>query len=134
MGRNAEHEVAGMKDHYDEEVSAKENVNRQMSKANAEAEMMKLRYEKEGVAKAEELEMAKLKMQARLSEAESTAEQLNAKLSQVERTRAKLQGELENMASNLDQAQILNSSMEEKAQRAMIDAARLADELRSEQE
>merc|ERR1712020_509116 len=31
------------------------------------------------------------------------------------RTRAKLQGELENMASNLDQAQILNSSMEKKA-------------------
>merc|ERR1712045_229261 len=115
MGRNAEHEVAGMKDHYDEEVSSKENVIRQLGKANGEAEMMKLRYEKEGVAKAEELEMAKLKMQARLSEAESTAEQLNAKLSQVERTRAKLQGELENMASNLDQAQILNSSMEKKA-------------------
>merc|ERR1719512_103541 len=86
--RNAEHEVSGMKDHYDEEVSAKENANRQMSKANAEAEMMKFRYEKEGVAKAEELEMAKLKMQARLSESEATAEQLNAKLSQVERTRA----------------------------------------------
>merc|ERR1712170_62118 len=89
--RNAEHEVAGMKDHYDEEVSSKENVIRQISKANAEAEMMKLRDEKEGVAKAEELEMAKLKMQARLSEAEATAEQLNAKLSQVERTKSKLQ-------------------------------------------
>merc|ERR1711912_102399 len=37
--RNAEHEVAGMKDHYDEEVSSKENVIRQMSKANAEADM-----------------------------------------------------------------------------------------------
>merc|ERR1712012_998419 len=92
--RNAEHEVAGMKDHYDEEVSSKENVIRQMSKANAEAEMMKLRYEKEGVAKAEELEMAKLKMQARLSEAESTADSLHGQL---------------------DQAQILNSSMEKKA-------------------
>merc|ERR1711902_298322 len=39
--RNAEHEVTGMKDHYDEEVSAKENVIRQMNKANAEADMMK---------------------------------------------------------------------------------------------
>merc|ERR1712214_192030 len=113
--RNAEHDVAGMKDHYDEEVSSKENVIRQMSKANAEAEMMKLRYEKEGVAKAEELELAKLKMQARLSEAEATAEQLNAKLAQVERTRSKLQGELDSMSQQLDQAQILNSSMEKKA-------------------
>merc|ERR1712152_70466 len=102
--RNAEHDVAGMRDHYDEEVSAKENCIRQMSKANAEADMMKLRYEKEGVAKAEELELAKLKMQARLSEAEATAEQLNAKLAQVERTRSKLQAELEGMAQQLDQA------------------------------
>merc|ERR1719464_1802599 len=58
--RNAEHEVAGMKDHYDEEVSSKENVNRQLSKANGEAEMMKLRYEKEGVANGE-AEMMKLR-------------------------------------------------------------------------
>merc|ERR1712079_620450 len=41
--------------------------------------------------------------------------QLNAKLSQVERSKAKLQSELENMAAQLDQAQILNSSMEKKA-------------------
>merc|ERR1719210_663180 len=86
-----------------------------MSKANAEAEMMKLRYENEGVAKAEELEMAKLKMQARLSEAEATAEQLTAKLAQVDRTKSKLQGELDSMSQQLDQAQILNSSMEKKA-------------------
>ena len=105
-------DLVGMRDHYDEEVSSKENVIRQQSKSNAEAEMMKLRYEKEGVAKAEELEMAKLKMQARLSEAEATADQLNAKLSQVEKSKAKLQADLDSMAAQLDQAQILNSSMD----------------------
>merc|ERR1711881_354787 len=113
--RNAEHEVAGMQDHLGEEVSAKENLNRQLHKALGDADMLRLRYEKEGVAKAEELEMAKLKMQARLSEAESTAEQLQAKLSQVEKTRAKLTAELEAQTQALDQAQILNNSMEKKA-------------------
>merc|ERR1712051_1134151 len=113
--RNAEHDVAGMKDMYDEEVSSKENIARQLSKANAESEMAKLRYEKEGVTKAEELEMAKLKMGARLSEAEATAEQLVAKLGQVEKAKGKLQGDLEAMAGQLDQAQILNNSMEKKA-------------------
>merc|ERR1712079_333236 len=113
--RNAEHEVAGMKDHFDEEVSAKENLGRQLSKTIGEADMMRERYEKEGVAKAEELEMSKLKMQARLSEAETTVEQLQAKMSQVEKAKSKLSGELENMSGNLDQAQILNSSMEKKA-------------------
>ena len=61
--RNAEHEVAGMQDHYQEEISAKENLARSLNKALGEADMLRVRYEKEGVAKAEELEMAKLKMQ-----------------------------------------------------------------------
>merc|ERR1719326_155075 len=58
--RNAEHEVGGMKEHLDEEVSAKENLLRQLNKATGEADMWCSRFEKEGVAKAEELEMAKI--------------------------------------------------------------------------
>merc|ERR1712020_538937 len=69
----------------------------------------------EGVAKAEELEMAKLKMQARLSEADSTADQLKAKLAQLDKSRAKLASDLEAQAQALDQAQILNIAMEKKA-------------------
>merc|ERR1711953_598949 len=113
--RNAEHDADGMKEHYDEEVAAKDNLMRQLNKAQSESEMWRARYEKEGVAKAEELEMVKLKMQARLSEAESTIGQLNSKLSQLDKSKAKLQGELENMMVQLDQAQILNASMEKKA-------------------
>jgi len=113
--RNAEHEVTGMQDHYSEEVSSKENLARSLNKAVAEADMLRERYEKEGVAKAEELEMAKLKMQARLSEAESTAEQLRSKLSQLEKARAKLASDLEAQTQALDQAQILNGAMEKKA-------------------
>merc|ERR1711975_115419 len=90
-------------------------IMRQVSKASAEADMMRDRYEKEGVAKAEELEMGKLKMQARLSEAEATVQQLQAKLTQVEKAKGKLSSELEGMAGQLDQAQIMNSSMEKKA-------------------
>jgi chromosome segregation ATPase len=41
--------------------------------------------------------------------------QLNSKLGQLEKAKQKLQGELENMTVQLDQAQILNSSMEKKA-------------------
>jgi myosin heavy chain 6/7 len=113
--RNAEHEVDGMKEHLDEEVAAKDNIARQFNKANGEAEMWRQRYEKEGVAKAEELEMSKLKIQARLSEGESTIGQLNAKLSQLEKAKAKLQGEVEEVTVQLDQAQILNASMDKKA-------------------
>merc|ERR1712115_422329 len=107
--------VAGMQDHYQEEISAKENLARSLNKALGEADMLRVRYEKEGVAKAEELEMAKLKMQARLSEADSTADQLKAKLAQLDKARAKLASDLEAQAQALDQAQILNLAMEKKA-------------------
>ena len=113
--RNAEHEVDGMREHLDEELGSKDNLIRQCKKAEGEADMWRQRYEKDGVAKAEELEMSKLKMQARLSEAESTVTQLNSKLSQIEKSKARLQSELESMSVQLDQAQILNSSMEKKA-------------------
>merc|ERR1719483_1135996 len=113
--RNAEHDVNGMKEHFEEEVSAKENLGRQLTKAQGEAELMRVRYEKEGLAKVDELENSKLKMQARLSEAESTSYQLAAKYSQIEKAKAKLSADLEAMAGQLDQAQILNSSMEKKA-------------------
>merc|ERR1712158_144839 len=98
-----------------EEISAKENLGRSLNKALGEADMLRVRYEKEGVAKAEELEMAKLKMQARLSEADSTADQLKAKLAQLDKARAKLASDLEAQAQALDQAQILNLAMEKKA-------------------
>merc|ERR1711881_257724 len=72
-------------------------------------------FESEGLAKAEELEMSKMKLQARLSEAQGTIEQLNAKLGQLDRSKAKIQQDIDEMAAQADQAHILNSSMEKKA-------------------
>merc|ERR1712241_476035 len=55
------------------------------------------------------------KLQARLSEAESTTEQLNGKLRQLDNAKNKIQGEINEVAAQCDQAHILNSSMEKKA-------------------
>ena len=63
--RNMEHMADGLKENYDEEVCAKENLARQLNKALGDADMWRQKYEIDGVAKAEELEMAKLKMQVR---------------------------------------------------------------------
>merc|ERR1711983_491911 len=75
--KNLEHELDGSKSMMDEESGAKDDVLRQVCKATQEADMWRQKYENEAVAKAEDLEMTKLKLQARLSEAESTTEQLN---------------------------------------------------------
>merc|ERR1719500_908658 len=113
--RNLEHAYDGLKDNYDEEVGAKENLARQLSKALGDADMWRQKYEIEGLAKAEELEMAKLKLQARLSESQATIEQLNLKLQQLEKSKSKLAADSQEMAVLLDQAQIMNAAMEKKA-------------------
>jgi len=113
--RNLEHELDGLKSQFDEEVGSREDTCRQTNKCEGEASMWRCKYEQDAVAKAEELEMSKMKLQARLTEAESTVDNLNMKLAQVEKAKAKLHGEIEEMNINLDQAQILNNSMEKKA-------------------
>merc|ERR1740136_437551 len=110
--RNLEHEADGLKENYDEEVGAKENLGRQLGKAIGDADMWRQKYEIDGLAKAEELEMSKLKLQARLSESQATIEQLNSKLTQLERSKAKLQTDMSDISVQLDQAQIMNASME----------------------
>merc|ERR1719323_254665 len=113
--KNLEHEVDGAKEQLDEEVGLKEDTLRQLNKACQESDMWRQKYESECLAKAEDLDMTKMKLQARLTEASGTLEQMNAKLGQLEKAKAKLQAEIDAMAAQTDQAHILNSSMEKKA-------------------
>merc|ERR1719284_1846878 len=113
--RNMEHMADMWRENHDEEVSAKENLARQLNKALGDADMWRQKYEIDGMAKAEELEMAKMKLQARLSEGQATIEQLGLKLQQLEKAKAKAAADAADMAQQLDQAQILNAAMEKKA-------------------
>merc|ERR1712203_468034 len=113
--KNSEHELDSLKSQYDEEVASRENTARMCNKAEAEGNMWRQKYETDAVAKAEELEMTRMKLQARLTEAESAVENLNAKLNQIEKAKQKLQSEIDEMSVSLDQAQVLNNNMEKKA-------------------
>ena len=59
--------------------------------------------------------MAKLKLQARLSESTAIIEQLELKLAQLQKAKEKLAADATAMAHQLDQAQIMNAAMEKKA-------------------
>merc|ERR1739844_644069 len=107
--KNVEHELDGIKEQLEEETGGKDDVLRQVAKAVQEADMWRAKYEQEG------LEMAKVKLQSRLSEAQGTIEQLNAKFGQLDKAKTKIQGDIDEMAAQADQAHILNSSMEKKA-------------------
>merc|ERR1711970_375719 len=113
--KNLEHELDGAKEAFDEESAGRENILRQVSKCEADANLWRAKYETDALAKAEELEMTKMKLSARLTEAEASTENPNAKLHRVEKARGKLQAEIDDMTANLDQAQVLNAAMERKA-------------------
>merc|ERR1712008_523380 len=113
--KNLEHELDGVKDHLEEESGIKSDLLRQVNKANQESDMWRSKYETEGVAKAEDIEMNKLKLQMVLTEAQGTIEQLQLKAAQVEKAKAKVAADIDDMAAQADQAQLLNASMEKKA-------------------
>merc|ERR1739844_165229 len=113
--RNLEHELDGAREALDEEAAGRENTLRLCAKAEAESQCWRQKYETDAVAKGEELEMTRMKLTARLTEAEAAIDNLNAKLSQVEKAKAKIAGESSDMANSLDQAQVLNAAMDRKA-------------------
>merc|ERR1711900_10276 len=100
--RNLEHELDGAKEALDEEAAGRDNILRLVAKAEGDASAMRQKYEIEAVAKGEELEMTKMKLAARNTEAEATVDNLNAKLVQIEKAKSKIQGEINDMTASLD--------------------------------
>ena len=113
--RNLEHELDGARCALEEEAAGRENTLRLVAKAESESQCWRQKYETDAVAKGEELEMTKMKLTARLTEAEAAIDNLNAKLNQVEKAKGKIASEISEMTSSLDQAQVLNAAMDRKA-------------------
>ncbi|XP_045127368.1 myosin heavy chain, muscle-like [Portunus trituberculatus] len=112
--RNLEHDIDGLREQVDAEAEAKTDGQRQLAKAEGEAHMWRSKYETEGVARAEELEAARLKIAARLDEAEAQIEQLNVKNMNLEKTRNKLASDFESEQAAAERAQSLAMAAEKR--------------------
>ncbi|XP_062546189.1 myosin heavy chain, muscle-like isoform X5 [Armigeres subalbatus] len=112
--RNLEHDLDSLREQVEEEAEGKADIQRQLSKANAEAQLWRSKYESEGVARAEELEEAKRKLQARLAEAEETIESLNQKCVALEKTKQRLSTEVEDLQLEVDRATSIANAAEKK--------------------
>ena len=100
--RNLEHELEVMREHLDEECEAKQEIARQLSKAFADIQLWKTRYETEGLARIEEIERDKSKVAARLSEGEDTISSLQEKISILEKSKVRLSTELDDLTSECE--------------------------------
>nr|XP_045582189.1 myosin heavy chain, muscle-like isoform X2 [Procambarus clarkii] len=112
--RNLEHDIDGLREQLDEESESKTDLQRQLTKANAESQMWRSKYESEGVARAEEIEASRLKLAARLEEAEAQIEQLNVKNLALEKSKEKLGADYDETLIAIERAEALAQAAEKK--------------------
>jgi len=112
--RNLEHDLDGLREHLNEEQESRGDLGRLLVRASAEAQMYRAKYESEGIARSEELEAARLKLSARLEEAEQQIEQLNFKNGSLDKVKARIQTEVETMNMECERAQALAAAAEKK--------------------
>merc|ERR1711902_324029 len=84
-----------------------------LSKAFADIQLWKTRYETEGVARAEEIERDKAKVAGRLAEAEDTITSLGEKIANLEKSKARAKAELDDLTAECER-HLTNSTIIEK--------------------
>jgi len=82
----------------------------------------------------EQSDRGRRQAEAELSDANESVAALNAQANSLSLAKRKLEGELQALHADLDEMLNEARNSEEKSKKAMVDAARLADELRAEQE
>ncbi|XP_042212124.1 myosin heavy chain, muscle-like [Homarus americanus] len=112
--RNLEHDIDGLREQLDEEAESKADMQRLFTKAHAESQMWRSKYESEGVARAEEIEASRLKLAARLEEAEAQIEQLNVKNLSLEKSKEKLAVDYDETQISIERAEALAQAAEKK--------------------
>merc|ERR1719228_2283999 len=112
--KNLEHDLDGLREQYNEDYDAKWELERNLKRAQDDAHMYRMKYESEGIARSEELEAARLKVSARLEEAEQQIEQINFKYTSLEKVKARISSDYDNLYAEHEAAYALNANMEKK--------------------
>merc|ERR1711922_38892 len=96
--KNLTTEAENLRMRIDEESDKKNDALRALSKAQAEIQLWKSKFETEGLGRIDELEGNRNKLGARVMEAEENIESLNQKIASAEKSKHRLEAELEEMA------------------------------------
>merc|ERR1719348_2516693 len=112
--RNLEHDLDNIKQQYQEEAETKDDLYRNLQRADQEANMYRNRFETDGMAKADEIEAGRLKLSARLDEAEQQIEQLTFKHNNYEKIKQRLASEIDVARMENDRASAAAATAEKK--------------------
>merc|ERR1712088_847332 len=94
---NMNTELENVKERIEEENEKKSDALKALSKAQAECQLWRSKYETEGLGRVDELEGSKNKLSARVQEAEETIDSLNQKVASTEKAKHRLETELEDL-------------------------------------
>merc|ERR1712242_212935 len=95
--KNMNTELENVKERIEEENEKKSDALKALSKAQAECQLWRSKYETEGLGRVDELEGSKNKLSARVQEAEETIDSLNQKVASTEKAKHRLETELEDL-------------------------------------
>merc|ERR1712226_1374931 len=95
--KNLSTDCENMKMRIEEEAERKNDTLRALSKAQAEIQLWKSKFETEALGRIDELEGNKSKLGARVNESEETIDSLNAKIAATEKTKHRIEVELEDL-------------------------------------
>merc|ERR1712114_154653 len=91
-------DLENIREKIENEAMRKSDALKALSKAQAEIQLWKSRFETEGVGRIEELESARNKLQAKIVETEELVDTLNTKVTNAEKSKGRLASELDDMA------------------------------------
>jgi len=96
--KNLTTESENLRMKIDEEADKKNDYLRALSKAQAEIQLWKSKFETEGLGRIDELEANRNKLSTRVMEAEENIESLNQKIASSEKSKHRLEAELEELS------------------------------------
>merc|ERR1712200_314051 len=96
--KNLNTELENTRERIEDEHQRKSDALKALSKAQAEIQLWRSRYETEGLGRVDELESSRNKLQARIAEAEETVDSLQQKIANAEKSKGRMQSDLEEIS------------------------------------
>merc|ERR1739848_605468 len=91
-------ELENTRERIEDEHGRKSDALKALSKAQAEIQLWKSRFETEGMGRVDELDASRNKLMSRISEAEETVESLSVKIANGEKSKGRMASDLEELS------------------------------------
>ena len=98
----------------DEENEKKNDALKGLSKAQAEIQLWKSKYEVEALGRIDELEGGRAKLAARVQESEEVIETLNSKIASAEKSKSRMDNELEELSLEYERTHVAAAMITKK--------------------